>query len=132
LKEGFVLENGSGLSPENRLSAADVVRVLLHVEKDMRIFPDFLASLPSYGWDGSLHKRMKESQRERIGSLIRAKSGTLSEPVSVSGLAGFLKHPEDGLIAFAIIMNGLPGKPQPGVGVLRNLQDTALVEFLQH
>jgi D-alanyl-D-alanine carboxypeptidase/D-alanyl-D-alanine-endopeptidase (penicillin-binding protein 4) len=130
LKEGFVIENGSGLASENRLSAADVVRVLLHVENDMRIFPDFLASLPSYGWDGSLHKRMKESQRERIGSLIRAKSGTLSEPVSVSGLAGYLRHPQEGLVAFAILMNGMPGKPQPGVGSLRNIQDTALAAWL--
>jgi D-alanyl-D-alanine carboxypeptidase/D-alanyl-D-alanine-endopeptidase (penicillin-binding protein 4) len=131
LSDGFVIENGSGLATENRLSAGDVVRLLQHVEKDMTIFPDFLASLPSYGWDGSLQKRMKGSDRDRIGALVRAKSGTLSEPVSVSGLAGYLKHPSEGMVAFAIIMNGVPGKPQPGIGSLRAMQDSALADFLE-
>ena len=131
LKDGFAIENGSGLSIENRLSADDVVRLLLHVEKDMGIFPDFLASLPSYGWEGSLKKRMKGADREQIGGLIRAKSGTLSEPITVSGLAGYLKHPSEGLVAFAVLVNGVAGKPQPTVASLRGQQDAALAALLK-
>ncbi len=130
LPDGFVIENGSGLATGNRLSASDVVQLLKHAENDMTIFPDFLASLPSYGWDGSLHKRMKASERERIGSLVRAKSGTLTDPVSVSGLAGYLKHPSEGMVAFAILMNGVSGKTQPGIASLRATQDQALAELL--
>lgn len=131
IKDGFVIENGSGLSTENRLSADDIVRLLTHVETDMTVFPDFLASLPSYGWDGSLKRRMKGSDREQVGGLIRAKSGTLSEPITVSTLAGYLKHPDEGLIAFAVLVNGVPGKPQPSVSQLRGQQDAALAALLK-
>lgn len=131
LSGGFAIENGSGLSIENRLSADDIVRLLLHVEKDMAIFPDFLASLPSYGWEGSLKKRMKGSDREQVGGMIRAKSGTLSEPITVSCLAGFLKHPKHGLVAFAVLENGISGKAQPSVSSLRGQQDAALAALLK-
>lgn len=130
ISPGFRLTNGSGLSTENRLSADDVVRVLVHVEKDMTIFPDYLASFPSYGWEGSLKRRMKSSARETIGGLIRAKSGTLTDPVTVSSLAGYLKHPSEGMVAFAILINGRAGARQPSVGALRALQDSALEAFL--
>ncbi len=131
LKDGFAIENGSGLSIENRLSADDIVALLLYVEKDMTIFPDFLASLPSYGWEGSLKKRMKGSDREQVGGMIRAKSGTLSEPITVSCLAGFLKHPTEGLVAFAVLENGIAGKSQPSVASLRSQQDLALAALLK-
>ena len=131
IRDGFVIENGSGLSTENRLSADDIVRLLAHMEKDMTVFPDFLASLPSYGWDGSLKRRMKGSDRDLIGGLIRAKSGTLSEPITVSTLAGYLKHPDEGLIAFAILVNGVSGKSQPSVSELRAQQDAALAALLK-
>jgi D-alanyl-D-alanine carboxypeptidase/D-alanyl-D-alanine-endopeptidase (penicillin-binding protein 4) len=131
IKDGFVIENGSGLSTENRLSADDIVRLLTHVENDMTVFPDFLASLPSYGWEGSLKRRMKGSDRDQVGGLIRAKSGTLSEPFTVSTLAGYLKHPEEGLVAFAVLVNGVPGKPQPSVSQLRGQQDAALAALLK-
>lgn len=131
LRPGFKLTNGSGLSTDNRLSANDVIRVLLHVEKDMTIFPDYLASLPAYGWDGSLKRRMKSSVRDSVGGLIRAKSGTLTEPVTVSSLAGYLKHPSEGLVAFAILVNGKPSESQPSVSALRASQDAALAAFLQ-
>ena len=97
----------------------------------MTIFPDFLASLPSYGWEGSLKKRMKGSDREQVGGMIRAKSGTLSEPITVSCLAGFLKHPTEGLVAFAVLENGIAGKSQPSVASLRSQQDLALAALLK-
>ena len=38
---------------------------------------------------------------------IRAKTGTLTKPISVSAIAGYMQHPKHGLIAFTIINNGI-------------------------
>ncbi len=130
IKSSFVLENASGLSPQNRLSAEQVVRVLSKIEKEMEIFPEFLGSLPAIGWDGTLKKRFKKDGRSDLQGLIRAKTGTLTEPISVSSIAGYFRHPKHGLVAFCIIENGVEGKKQPGVGDLKEGQDKALASLV--
>jgi D-alanyl-D-alanine carboxypeptidase/D-alanyl-D-alanine-endopeptidase (penicillin-binding protein 4) len=37
---------------------------------------------------------------------VALKTGSLSEPVSVSGIAGYLRKKSGGFMAFAIIVNG--------------------------
>lgn len=124
----FKILNGSGLSTENRLSARQIVTVLNWMEKRGDLFPDFLASLPATGLDGTLKKRMKKSS-ELVG-LVRAKSGTLSEPITVASLAGYFRHPKEGWVSFVMIGNGREGKGQPGLQDMRNLQDDVLKGFL--
>jgi D-alanyl-D-alanine carboxypeptidase/D-alanyl-D-alanine-endopeptidase (penicillin-binding protein 4) len=88
------------------------------------LFPDFLASLPANGWDGTVKKRLKNS--EDLAGIIRSKSGTLTEPITVAALAGYFRHPKEGWVSFSIISNGRIGKGQPGLMELRNLQDEVL------
>lgn len=130
VKDPFSILNASGLDPKNRLTARQLVAVLSYMETRFDLFPDFLASLPAAGWGGTLARRFNGSTRELEG-IVRAKTGTLSSPVSVSSLAGYLRHPRHGLVAFAIIENGLAGKAQPGILELRKRQEQALKNFMQ-
>ncbi len=130
IKTDFVLENGSGLATENRLSARQVTEVLAYMERHMELFPEFLASLPATGWDGTLKKRFGKGDAVDLKGLIRAKTGTLTEPISVSGLAGYFRHPKHGICAFTILENGQKGSLQPAIADLRDKQDQVLVAFM--
>ena len=121
VKSKFVLRNGSGLSAENRLSARQLAIVLQHVAQRMDLFPDFIASLPASGLEGTITSRLRSYK-----GLIRAKTGTLTRPVSVSGLSGYYFSPEHGLVSFVMIANGKKGHPQPPISALRRQQDNLL------
>lgn len=124
IKSNFTLLNGSGLSTENRLSARQIVTVLQWMERQGELFPDFLGSLPANGWDGTLKKRMKKA--DTLAGMIRAKSGTLTEPITVAGMAGYFRHPTEGWVSFVMLGNGHEGGGQPGLLDVRNLQDETL------
>jgi D-alanyl-D-alanine carboxypeptidase/D-alanyl-D-alanine-endopeptidase (penicillin-binding protein 4) len=130
IKTDFTLLNGSGLATENRLTARQVTQVLQYMERHMEVFPDFIASLPATGWDGTLRRRFGKGDTESFKGQFRAKTGTLSEPISVSGLAGYFRHPKHGLVAFALIENGSEGQAQPSIMDLRDRQDKVLVAFM--
>lgn len=127
---GYKIVNGSGLSTGNRLSARHLTDVLMYASKKMELFPEFLASFPASGWDGTLKNRFDEPGTSMLSGKVRAKTGTLTQPVSVSSLAGYVRHPKHGFVAFAIIQNGIPGKPQPAIDGLRRSQDALLLSFM--
>jgi len=124
IKSDFKISNGSGLSTENRLSAKQLASVLNYMESKGELYPDFLASLPANGWDGTMRKRMQRD--DALAGQIRAKSGTLTEPITVAALAGYFRHPREGWISFVMISNGREGKAQPGLQDVRNAQDDVL------
>ena len=128
LKGEWTLLNGSGLATENRLSARQLLSVMTWMESRGELFPDFLGSLPASGLDGTLKKRMKKD--DDLRGLIRAKTGTLTEPITVASMAGYFRHPTEGWCAFVILSNGREGRGQPGLMDLRNLQDAALRDVL--
>lgn len=130
IKSDFTLNNGSGLDTENRLSARQITDVLAYMERHMEVFPEFLGSLPATGWDGTLKKRFGKAETEALKGLVRAKTGTLTEPVSVAGLAGYFRHPKHGLVAFCIIENGKQNAEQPAITDLRDRQDRVVVAFM--
>lgn len=130
IKSDFKLLNGSGLSTENRLSARQLLSVLNYMESRGDLYPDFLASLPANGWDGTLRKRINRD--DSMAGQIHAKSGTLTEPITVASLAGYFRHPKEGWISFVMIGNGREGRGQPGLQDLRNLQDDVLKGVFQN
>ncbi len=129
---GYKLYNGSGLDPRNQLSARQVVKVLQYMFRHMDVFPEFLASLPAAGWDGTLEDRFQKNTVQKLQGMVRAKTGSLSQPVVVSSLAGYLGHPEHGMIAFAIIENGIAREPQPSILDFRARQDLALQKIVEN
>ena len=98
--------SGSGLTTDNRLSAEDLVRLLAYQYHDARRFPAF------YG--GLVVPRDAPFVFLRQGSAawldrVALKTGTLDNPRSVCGIAGYLRKRNGGWIAFAAIVNGGPG-----------------------
>lgn len=79
----LVIENGSGLSRKESVSAELLGKMLLHAYKSP-VMPEMMASLPILAVDGTIKQRMKES-----GSNGRAhlKTGSIN---GVSAIAGYV------------------------------------------
>lgn len=95
--------SGSGLTPENRLSAQDLVAVLTAEYRDTQRFPLFYAGLvvPAQAPHGYLRQGSRD-WKDRVSF----KTGTLSEPHSAFGLAGYIRRKDGGWIAFTALVNG--------------------------
>ncbi len=99
------LYSGSGLTTDNRLSANDLVRLLMHEYHDTRRFPAFYAGLVAPHDAPFLFLRQGDAAWL---NRVALKTGTLNEPRSVCGIAGYLRKRDGGWIAFAAIVNGGP------------------------
>lgn len=122
--------SGSGLTPENRLSARDVVAILENLYENPREFPTLLAALPIPGSEGTVRTRFNTPEEIHLRDRVRAKTGTLTEPFSAVGLAGYARLPKKGWIAFAFLVNGQSGKNDPGVVAIRSAIDADLARLL--
>jgi len=105
-KGSFVLENGSGLSSISRVSADQLVRVLVSAYRNRKIQYDFMSSLSVLGVDGTM--KSWKSMEPALAGIVYAKTGTLN---GVSTLAGYVPTPDGSIAAFAIMANGLPKGP---------------------
>ncbi len=100
------LYSGSGLTTDNRLSAEDLVRLLAYQYHDARRFPAFYGGLVVPRDAPFVFLRQgDEAWLDRVA----LKTGTLDNPRSVCGIAGYLRKRNGGWIAFAAIVNGGPG-----------------------
>jgi D-alanyl-D-alanine carboxypeptidase/D-alanyl-D-alanine-endopeptidase (penicillin-binding protein 4) len=77
----LVLENGSGLSRRERISPLSMARVL-QAAWASPVMPEFIASLPLVGFDGTMRKRL--DQRPVAGQ-AHIKTGTLADARAVAG-----------------------------------------------
>ena len=82
----LVLENGSGLSRKERVSAATLAQ-LLDAAWRSSVMPEFVSSMSLLGLDGTLRRR---SKGESIAGQAHAKTGTLSD---ARAIAGYLLDP---------------------------------------
>jgi serine-type D-Ala-D-Ala carboxypeptidase/endopeptidase (penicillin-binding protein 4) len=125
-----LIVSGSGLTPENRLSASDLVGLLAHEYHDARHFPAFYGTL--------VVPRDAPFPFLRSGSdawldRVALKTGTMEDPYSVCGIAGFLRKRDGGWIAFAEIVNGTPRMRRvpidQALGAERSEIDTLLARY---
>ncbi len=79
---GVDLDNGSGLSRSTHITVLQMAKIL-NAAYHSRFAPEYLASFPLAGMDGTLRSRMKSSP---VG-VVRLKTGHLD---SVSGVAGYV------------------------------------------
>jgi serine-type D-Ala-D-Ala carboxypeptidase/endopeptidase (penicillin-binding protein 4) len=96
----FELTSPSGLSRRNLFFPNDIFKVLSHVKQDFRIYPEYLASFPVSGIDGTLKKKRDDSPSH---ARVRAKTGHLT---GVAGLAGFLGRTDEQQVTFVFLYNG--------------------------
>ncbi len=95
-----LIVDGSGLSPRNRISAAMLARIVRDAVLRFDSGPEFIASLPLSGLDGTLEERMNDAETH-----VRGKTGHLRHVASLSGL---LPRGEEWLV-FSILVNGARG-----------------------
>ena len=79
---GVDIDNGSGLSRSTHISVLQMAKILSAAWRS-RFAPEYLASFPLAGMDGTLRSRMKSSP----AGAVRLKTGHLD---SVSGVAGYV------------------------------------------
>lgn len=98
-----VLLNGSGLNTGSAVSAQDLVALLSDVYRRSELFPQFVGALsvPQFSPLGSL-RGDSPGWRSRVA----VKSGSLTEPVTVYGVAGYFRTRTDGWGAFVVLVNG--------------------------
>ena len=77
----LVLENGSGLSRTERISAANMAAILQAAWKSP-LMPEFISSLPVVAADGTMKKRMRG---ERVAGSAHIKTGLLNEARAIGG-----------------------------------------------
>lgn len=95
---GFVIDNGSGLSREERVSARGLV-MILRAGWHSQYMPEFVASLPLAGTDGTLRNRFNAAG---MRGRIRMKTGHLDD---VSSLAGYVNAVSGNTYIVSIVVN---------------------------
>ncbi len=79
----LVLDNGSGLSRIERISAESLNRLLIDAWQNP-LMPEFIASLPIVGIDGTMKKRLNGSE---VSGRAHIKTGTLDGVKTAAGYA---------------------------------------------
>ena len=95
-----LINDGSGLSRANLLSASSLTGILAAAHRDRKVFPTFYEAMSVAGIDGTLRKRLRGTVAE---GNVHGKTGTLR---NVSALTGYVTTRDGELLAFAMLMNG--------------------------
>ena len=112
----LVIENGSGLSRTERISA-EHLGVLLVSAYHSAIMPELMASLPILALDGTVKKRLNDSQAEGRAHL---KTGSLD---GVCAIAGYVLDAKNRRHVMVMIVN------HANAAASKNAQD-ALIEWV--
>ena len=79
---GWFMHDGSGMSPNNGISASQLCTGLYLISKDSSVFSTYYASLPIAGLTGTVAKLCKGTLAD---GNMRVKSGTLNKVICYSG-----------------------------------------------
>lgn len=111
---GLVLENGSGLSRDERITPQQMAGVL-QVAAHSNWYPEFASSLPVAAMDGTMRRRLKGGP---AAWRARIKTGTLKDVVAI---AGFVRDINDQLwVVVAMINHEEALKAKPALDELIN------------
>jgi D-alanyl-D-alanine carboxypeptidase/D-alanyl-D-alanine-endopeptidase (penicillin-binding protein 4) len=99
--EGLVLEDGSGLSYDDRVSPRTLVAALRIGRSSFGFGAELVGALPIAGIDGTLRDRASDARAR-----VRAKTGLLTR---VSALSGLAEDPKGEVLAFSVLVNGFRG-----------------------
>jgi len=114
----LMLENGSGLSRNERISAEHLAQLLVTAYQ-RPVMPVFMASLPILGLDGTTKKRLADGQSKGMAYL---KTGSLE---GVSSLAGYVQDLSGKRYVLVVIAN------HPRASAVRGVQDALLKQLIE-
>ena len=106
----LVMLDGSGLSYDNRVSPRLLVAALRAATTHFGLAPEFVASMPIAGVDGTLRRRARATSGR-----VRAKTGLLTRVTALSGVA---EGPNGERRLFAVLVNGFRGGAYEAMGAL--------------
>lgn len=101
---GWILMDGSGLSPLNAISPEQMGKVLRYMAKDSKLKTAFLQSLPKAGKDGTVYWFGKNTALENNAQL---KSGSFTGTLCYSG---YMTTKSNKRVVFSIMMNRYEGE----------------------
>jgi len=110
---GLVIENGSGLSRDARITARGLGQLLEQAWK-RPFMPEFMSSMAVAGIDGTARRRLRDSPARGTAHI---KTGTLND---VRAMAGYVIDQKGERYAVAMMVNG------PNAGASRDAQDVLL------
>jgi D-alanyl-D-alanine carboxypeptidase/D-alanyl-D-alanine-endopeptidase (penicillin-binding protein 4) len=96
--QNVVIENGAGLSRQERLSAEALSTLLNHAWRSPYM-PEFIASLPIVGVDGTMVRTLKNSA---VKTRAHIKTGSLND---VASIAGYVKAKSGRWISVVCMIN---------------------------
>jgi D-alanyl-D-alanine carboxypeptidase/D-alanyl-D-alanine-endopeptidase (penicillin-binding protein 4) len=114
----MILENGSGLSRVERISASHLGQLLLSSYRSP-VMPEFMASLPLAAVDGTMKKRLADAE---VAGQAHIKTGSLT---GVRSIAGYLLDAQGQRWVVVSIVN------HPNAASAQDAQD-ALLAWLYH
>ena len=112
----LVLENGAGLSREERISAQHMAQLLLDAWNSP-VMPELMSSLPLVAEDGTMRRRLRD---EPVGGHAHIKTGSLKD---VRALAGYVLDQRGRRRVVVLFIN------HPNAAASRPAQD-ALLEWV--
>jgi D-alanyl-D-alanine carboxypeptidase/D-alanyl-D-alanine-endopeptidase (penicillin-binding protein 4) len=101
--DAIVMNDGSGLSRYDYVTADLLVTLLTRVWRDESLRGPFVALLPVGGKDGTLASRMRSST---LDGRVQAKTGTIA---NMRALSGYLDTRSGDKVVFAIVANHFTG-----------------------
>jgi D-alanyl-D-alanine carboxypeptidase/D-alanyl-D-alanine-endopeptidase (penicillin-binding protein 4) len=115
----LIVDNGSGLSRNGRISAITMGRVLLAAYNSPTM-PEFISSLPLAAYDGTMRKRLRDTS---VAGRAHIKSGSLD---SVRAIAGYVMAASGKWYAVAFMVN------HPNAGAAREPMDLLVQWIYEH
>jgi D-alanyl-D-alanine carboxypeptidase/D-alanyl-D-alanine-endopeptidase (penicillin-binding protein 4) len=101
--DGILIDNGSGLSRQSRLSAQTLGKLLV-LGYNARWMPELMASMAIAGVDGTMARRLRH---EPTSGRAHLKTGTLRDS---SCIAGYVLDKNDRRWALVVMVNAIPGQ----------------------
>jgi D-alanyl-D-alanine carboxypeptidase/D-alanyl-D-alanine-endopeptidase (penicillin-binding protein 4) len=114
--DDLVIENGSGLSRKERISAEHLSQMLVSAYNSP-VMPEFMSSLPILSLDGTVKKRLKDSP---VSARAHLKTGSLD---GVSSVAGYVLDKQNKRQVLVMMVNDAKA------GASKAAQD-ALIEWV--
>ncbi|MES2627224.1 MAG: D-alanyl-D-alanine carboxypeptidase/D-alanyl-D-alanine-endopeptidase [Pseudomonadota bacterium] len=109
--DGLVINNGAGLSREARMSTA-LLNGILQRGYSISLMPEFIASLPIGGIDGTMRDRLSDASTR---GNMHVKTGSLDE---VAAVAGYVNARSGKIYAVSGILNHELADRGPGIELM--------------
>jgi serine-type D-Ala-D-Ala carboxypeptidase/endopeptidase (penicillin-binding protein 4) len=103
----LVLENGSGLSRQERISAGSMGKLLLEAWHSA-VMPELMSSLPLVAYDGTMRRRLRF---ESIAGQAHIKTGSLSDARTLAGYVLDQRGRRRVVVMFINHANAAAGQP---------------------